>query len=104
MSHPTFSNQLRIRNVASNLPDRVSRPLVVSVSAAHAIGRGFTPRAKHRKDHHKNGTNCLPTWHEDVRVEVGQCEYVKDRAVCDTVSGKDLLESIVRVWYCITVP
>ena len=29
--------------------------LVVSVSASHAIGRGFAPRPGHTKDHHENG-------------------------------------------------
>ena len=27
------------------------------------IGRGFAFRPGHTKDHHKNGTNCLPAWH-----------------------------------------
>ena len=30
--------------------------LVVSVSASHAVGRGFASRSDHTKDHHKNGT------------------------------------------------
>ena len=37
--------------------------LVVSVSASRPVGRGFDPRPGHTKDHHKNGTNCLPAWH-----------------------------------------
>ena len=37
--------------------------LVVSVSVSQTIGRGFASRPGHTKDHHKNGTNCLPTWH-----------------------------------------
>ena len=36
---------------------------VVSVSASHTLGRGFASRQGHTKDHHKNGTNCLPAWH-----------------------------------------
>ena len=34
--------------------------LVVSVSASHTGQFGFAPRPSHTKDHHKNGTNCLP--------------------------------------------
>ena len=37
--------------------------LVVSVSASHTITCEFTFRPGHTKDHHKNGTNCLPAWH-----------------------------------------
>ena len=37
--------------------------LVVSVSAFHTLSRGFKSRPGHTKDHHKNGTNCLPAWH-----------------------------------------
>ena len=34
--------------------------LVVSMSASEMVGRRFEPRLGHTKDHHKNGTNCLP--------------------------------------------
>ena len=44
--------------------------LVVSMSASHAVGRGFAPQPGHTKDHHKNGMNCLPAWHVSVRVGV----------------------------------
>ena len=44
--------------------------LVISVSASHAVGSRFAPRTGHTKDYHKNGTNCLPAWHECVRVGV----------------------------------
>ena len=37
--------------------------LVVSVSASHSLGREFASRPGHTKDHHKNGTDCLPVWH-----------------------------------------
>ena len=43
--------------------------LVVSVSASHTVGRWFTSRAGHTKDHHKNGTNCLPAWHACFRLQ-----------------------------------
>ena len=33
---------------------------VGSVSASRTVGRDFAPRPGHIKDHHKNGTNCLP--------------------------------------------
>ena len=31
-----------------------------TLSAYHAEGHGFLPQPGHTKDHHKNGTNCLP--------------------------------------------
>ena len=34
--------------------------LVGSVSASRTVGREFTSRPGHTKDHHENGTNCLP--------------------------------------------
>ena len=37
--------------------------LVVSVSASYTVGRGFASRPGDIKDHHKNGTSCLPAWH-----------------------------------------
>ena len=37
----------------------------------HAEDRGFAPRPGLTKDHHKNGTNCLPAWHEGIRVVCG---------------------------------
>ena len=37
--------------------------LVVSVSASHTICHEFASRPGHTKNHHKNGTNCLPAWH-----------------------------------------
>ena len=36
---------------------------VGSVSASRTVGREFASRPGHTKDHHKNGTNCLPAWH-----------------------------------------
>ena len=40
------------------IPCRVG--LVVSVSASLTVGRELASRPGHTKDHHKNGTNCLP--------------------------------------------
>ena len=34
-----------------------------SVSASRTVDREFASRSGHTKDHHKNGTNCLPAWH-----------------------------------------
>ena len=34
--------------------------VVGSVSASRTVGREFASRPGHTKDHHKNGTNCLP--------------------------------------------
>ena len=42
---------------------RVRVGLVVSMSASLTVGRGFASRPGHTKDHHKNGTNCLPALH-----------------------------------------
>ena len=42
-------------------PSRVGS--VVSMSASHRVGRGFASRPGHTKDHHINGTKCLPAWH-----------------------------------------
>ena len=42
-------------------PCRVSS--VGSVSASRTVGREFASRPGHTKDHHKNGTNCLPAWY-----------------------------------------
>ena len=42
--------------------------LVGSVSASHVVGPEFVSQPGHTKDHHKNGTNCLPSWHEGMRV------------------------------------
>ena len=36
---------------------------VGSMSASRTVGREFAYRPGHTKDHHKNGTNCLPAWH-----------------------------------------
>ena len=53
------------------VPRRVG--FVVRVPASLAVGRGFLPRPDHTKDHHKNGTNCLPDWHPGIMVGVRQC-------------------------------
>ena len=42
----------------THLPCRVGS--VGSVSASRTVGREFASRPGHTKDHHKNGTNCLP--------------------------------------------
>ena len=31
--------------------------------SGHMVGREFASRPGHTKDHHKNGTNCLPARH-----------------------------------------
>ena len=84
--------------------------LLVSVSAYHAVDRGFMPRQGHTKDHHRNGTNCLPAWHACIRGRTlaVQPDCLKGCVVCGAVHGdmhlKDLLGSITRVGYCIPVP
>ena len=36
--------------------------LVVRVSASHTVDREFASQPGHTKDHHKNGTDCLPAF------------------------------------------
>ena len=43
---------------SSFIPCRVGS--VGSVSASRTVGREFASRPGHTKDHHKNGTYCLP--------------------------------------------
>ena len=64
---------------------------------------GSPPSRVITKDHHKNSTNYLPTWHaaHSGRSLAMQPNCVKGRVVCSTVYGdmhyKDLLGFIVRV-------
>ena len=58
-----WNMRLKLKNnvIAANrleAPCRVG--LVVSVCASHTVCRGFASRPGLTKDHHKNGTNCLP--------------------------------------------
>ena len=46
------------KEINFNIPCRVGS--VDSVSASRTVGREFASRSGHTKDHHKNGTNCLP--------------------------------------------
>ena len=55
---------------------------VVSVSTSHKVSHEFASRPGHTKDHHKNGTNCLPVWHASLTV---QPDCLKGRVVCGTV-------------------
>ena len=52
-----LENHLRIGNSSLWL---VLVGSVGSVSASHTVGREFASRPGHTKDHHENGTNCLP--------------------------------------------
>ena len=45
-------------NTLPKTPCRVGS--VGSVSASRTVGREYASRSGHTKDHHKNGTNCLP--------------------------------------------
>ena len=87
----------------------INYTMVVSVSASRTVGREFASRPGHTKDHHKNGTNCLPAWHSMLkgRSLTVQPDSLKGRVVCGTVYGdmylKDLLGSFVRVGYRIPV-
>ena len=44
--------------IDTHTPCRVGS--VGSVSASRTVGREFASRPGHTKDHHKNGTYCLP--------------------------------------------
>ena len=44
--------------------------LMVSVSASHVVGSEFAPQPGHTKEHHKNGTDCLPAWHTCIKVGI----------------------------------
>ena len=58
---------------AQNPDNTLGYCTVVSVSVSHMVGRMFATWPGHTKDHHKNGTNCLPAWHACIRVGVWQC-------------------------------
>ena len=84
---------------------RVGFGLVGSMSTSHTVGREFASRQGHTKDHHKNGTNCLPAM--QGRSLTVQPDCLRSWVVCGTVYGdmhlKDLLGSIVRVGYHIPI-
>ena len=50
--------RLNVKDDQTVIPCRVGS--VGSVSASRTVGREFASRPGHTKDHHKNGTNCLP--------------------------------------------
>ena len=50
--------------------------LSLIMSASHAVGQVFASRQGHTKDHHNNGTSCLPALHSCVRVGVWQCSLI----------------------------
>ena len=70
-----------------SLPCRVG--LVVSVSASRTVSREIASRPGNNKDHHNNGTNCLPAWHAMRlgRSLTVQPDCIKGRVVCGTVYG-----------------
>ena len=52
-------HNMTLIDILSNVkPCRVGS--VGSMSASRTVGREFASRPGHTKDHHKNGTNCLP--------------------------------------------
>ena len=70
-----------------------------------SVGSVSASRPGHTKDHHKTGTNCLPTY---ARMRYGwslavQLNCLKGRVVCGTVYGemhlKDLLGSFARFFF-----
>ena len=64
-----------------------SKSYWLSVSASHTVDRESASRPGHTKDHHKNGTNCLPAWHAMRlgRSLAVQPDCLKGRVVCGTV-------------------
>ena len=75
--------------------------LSVSMSTSYAVGRRFAPNQGPTKDHHKNGTNCLPALHACVRGRslTVQSDCLKGLVVCETVWVHSDLERIARVRY-----
>ena len=55
------SSDYFVQTPDTHTPCRVGS--VGSMSASRTVGREFASRPGHTKDHHKNGTNCLPAWH-----------------------------------------
>ena len=55
---------VRVKILSTEVYVKYSKPCQVgsvgSVSASRTVGREFASRLGHTKDHHKNGTNCLP--------------------------------------------
>ena len=45
----------------------------IPIFAPCRVGSVGSVSASRTKDHHKNGTNCLPAWHAMRRVGVWQC-------------------------------
>ena len=80
--------------------------LVVSMSPSHEVGREFTPRLGHSKDHHKNCTNCLQALGKCLAM---QPDCVKTKGLECVLNSlrdmhyKDHLGLSVRVGYCIPV-
>ena len=70
-------------------------------SASHTVGCEFASQLGHTKDHHKNGTNCLPALHTSVRVRVWQCSPPVWPGNVWLLNN--LLGSIARVGYHIPV-
>ena len=81
---------MRSNETHNDIPRRDG--LVVNVFASHTVGRGFTSRSGHTKDHHRNGTKCLPVWCAVIWVGV-QPDCLIGRVVCGTVHGDALKRS-----------
>ena len=60
-----YTSQILMLYVVCMVPSvlTVENLTCFSVSASHTVGHEFTSRPGHTKDHHENGTNCLPAWH-----------------------------------------
>ena len=85
------------------------RLLVVSVSTAHVVCRGFASQPGHtiNKDHlNVQAASLFGT--QPFGKEFDSADCLKGLVVCGTVYGdmhlKDLCGSIARVGYCIPVP
>ena len=83
--------------------------ILVSVSASHAVCRGFASRLGHTKDHYKIGKNAVLLGTHALGKEFDSVARLsKSRIVYGTafmdMPFKDLLRSIARVEYRIPVP
>ena len=90
----TSSQKTRLQKLNSYL---VMNSLGDSLSTQQ-VGREFASRPGHTKDHHKNGTNCLPAmrWGRSLAV---QPDCLKGRVVCGTVY-RDMHLKDLLLYFC----
>ena len=60
-----MSVSVKYSNISNNKDRHVNHcdwVSMISVSASHMVVHRLAPRPVHTKDHHKNGTDCLPAY------------------------------------------